>query len=223
MKKIIYVLTFLLVLNVMVVKAADLSTTCTNEELERIKELAKKVEINYEYELKEINQNGETVKYPVFSLVATNLNNDLKVVISSKNKEFEKKSDSTTSKLSGFAEGDRVVVTIKAFVPNKCSGKTVLSKTIKIPYYNRFFENEKCKNYPEFKYCSEFTDTIINNNKFYDEFELYLANLQKTNNVEISEKESNTLLILSFIIIIIIILGVAIYKFIVIKRKKDEL
>ncbi len=51
--------------------------TCQKEELDRLKVLASKVEINYNYELKE--SSGR--KYALYSLTANNLNDDFKALI----------------------------------------------------------------------------------------------------------------------------------------------
>ena len=130
MKNIKYLLLIIMALFAINVYADD---TCDSNELARVKELAKKVEFDYSY----VVNDDATIN---FSIEAVNLNRDLEVVIvedyyNQKYREF-KDNASHSNKLDGFRSGERVVITINAYVPNRCSGKTVLTKTIKLPYYN---------------------------------------------------------------------------------------
>lgn len=221
----IFVLLLMILSMGIIVKADD--DTCTKEELTRLKELAKKVEINYDYVLKEAKQNGEVIKYPdYFTLTATNLNSDLKVMIienyyEGKYKEFTN-GLATEATLKPFNEGEKVTVTIKAFVPNKCSGRTILSKVVKIPYYNRFSEEDICKEYPDFKYCSELTETTITLDKFNTEINKYINSL---NVEEETEKPNNSWTLLIIIGGVIVGLGlIFVITLIVIRvRKKNSL
>jgi len=223
---ILFILMIFGFLNINVLAEEDIFA-CTNDELSRIKEVAKKVEINYEYEFKEINQNGETIRYPVYSLVATNLSDEIKVLIiknylSGDYKEF-KNGKETTASLNGFSEGEKVNITIKAFTPNKCSGKTVRSIVVKLPYYNNFSEEDICKVYPEFKYCSEFVDQTIQLDTFNQEIEKYIE-LQEVevNNDEVKE-DNWTLLIIIGIIVAILFITLIISMIVIKIRKKSEL
>ena len=222
MKKILYVFVMLMLLLNINVKAAD---TCTKEELARLKELASKVEINYDYEFKEVKQNGEILGYPVFSLTATNLNSDLKVMIienylEQKYKEF-KDGDKTSATIKNFKEGDKVNITIKAFVPNKCSGKTVGSKTIKFPYYNKYSEESTCVPYLDFKYCATFTENIITRDIFERELEKYIESQNNTDIPETNDENDSTILIIigSIAGSVIILLGITA---IIVKRKRKN-
>ena len=224
MKKILFIfITFLLLLSVNV-HADD---TCTKEELARLKELAEKVEINYDYEFKEVKQNGEILKYPIFSLTATNLNRELKVLIienylEQKYKEF-KDGDKTTATIKDFKEGDKINITIKAFVPNKCSGKTVGSKTIKIPYYNKYSEEELCSHFPESKYCSEFTEKIVTLNEFNNEMIKYMENQKVEPEINDEKNDSWSSLVIIATIIGVLIIIIVIATIIVKKRRKNSL
>ena len=205
---------------------AEEMLACTNDELSRVKEIAKKVEINYEYEFKEVNQNGEIIKYPVYSLVATNLNKDIKVLImdseSSDNYREFKNGSEIMATLKGFNEGERIVVTIKAFTTNLCSGKVVRSVTIKLPYYNYFSEDELCSKYPEFKYCGEFTDQKICYDDFNNEITKYQNALEKTDNKSLEEDDSNLKAIIVLGVIGLLLITFIIIAAIVIKKIKRK-
>lgn len=227
MKKIIGILALLLIVFGFnfTVKAED---TCSKEELSRLKELAKKVEINYDYVLKEVTQDGIVIKYPeYFSLTATNLNDDLKVMIienyyEGKYKEFKNGTVSEAT-LKPFNEGEKVTVTIKAFVPNKCSGKTILSKVVKIPYYNRYYDEGVCANYPDFKYCSEIVESTISAEQYERELGKYIS-AQENIKEEVKISEGNWNLLITIGAILVSILIIVLITWIIVKvRKKNSL
>ena len=112
---------------------------CTTEKMNNLKEIAKKIEFNYTYEMK---TSGD-VKYPDFTINAINLNKDLKALViedfeSMNYREFKYDGKGNGS-LSGFIEGQTVTITMKAYTIDKCSTKTVAVKQVKLPYYNYFF------------------------------------------------------------------------------------
>ena len=219
MKKIKYVLLAILMFVTINVQAA--SDTCDSKELARLKELAKKIEFDYDYKL--VNEKA------IFSVNAMNLNSDLKVLIiddyySDKYKEF--KDDNTTHKgtLNDFQPGERITVTIKGFVPNWCSGKTVLTKIVKLPYYNYFYDEEKCRGYENFKYCKQLIDSNITQKEFDRQFELYKKNNSgnDTPNKTASKDNSSLYLMIGGGVLAVFII-VIIVKIIIKRRKKNML
>ena len=189
MKKIKYLLLTVLCILAFDVKA-DEEPVCKKEEMARLKELAKKVEFDYDYKL--VNDKA------VFSITAVNLNDDLEVLIiddylSLKYQQF-KDSGNGKGTLNNFKSGERVVVTIKGYVANWCSGKTVLTKTVKLPYYNYYYDAEKCKGNEDFKYCKQLIDSNITKESFDNEFALYLKNKESKSKGEEEEKSDNSIL-----------------------------
>ena len=187
MKRIKYVILVALLLVTFNVNA-KVSDNCDKNEFARLKELAKKVEFDYDYKM----VNGKAI----FSINAINLNRDLKVLIienyyNQKYKEFKNDGNNRGS-LDGFSEGERVTVTINAFVPNWCSGKKVYTKTVKLPYYNKYYSEEKCKGNEGFKYCKQLIDTNISEKTFNSELTSYIRSREKSE-VKSNEKENNTL------------------------------
>ena len=185
MKKIKYLLLIILVLLSFNVKAAD--DDCEKEEMNRLKELAKKIEFDYDYKLVD----GTAV----FSVSAINLNDDLKVLIiedylTSKYKQF--KNDGTgKGTLNDFKSGEKVVITIKGYVANFCSGKTVTTKTVKLPYYNYYYDADKCKGYEDFKYCKQLIDSNITKESYDNEFALYLKNKEAKQQEDVKDEEKD--------------------------------
>ncbi len=207
MKKIKYVLFVLIMLFAINVKAEN---HCDSKELARIKEIAKKVEFDYDYKMED--------NKAVFSISAMNLNDDIKVLIvdnyyNQNYREF-KNEGSNKGTLNNFKEGERVSITISAYVPNWCSGKTVLTKTIKLPYYNYFYSEEKCKGYEDFKYCKQLIDSNITEESFENQLAAYKKTKEKNEEQKIEEEPSA----MRYIIIGVISLIVAVGAIILIMR-----
>ena len=184
MKKMKFILLVILLMLTFNVNAAS---NCDKNEMARLKELAKKVEFDYEYELVD----GK----PIFSINAINLNADLKVVImenyyNQQYKEF-KNDGNNRGTLKNFEAGERVTVSMYAFVANWCSGEKVYTKNVKLPYYNYFYSEEKCKGYEGYKYCKQLIDTNISEKTFENGLEAYKKN-NETKPVEPVKEESNT-------------------------------
>lgn len=196
---------------------------CTSDEMQRLKKLASNVEVRYEYKIDDVKVGNVMYKEPAFSIIASNLNKDLLVMIiedeyADKYREFKSNTGSYT--LDGFKSGDKVQITIKAFVPNACSGQVLSKTTINLPYYNLFASNELCQKYPEFKYCVEWLDKPIERNVFNREINEYINVLNKGKDIDKGDFNNRTLyFIIGGIvgIIIIIILGI-----VIVKRKKNN-
>ena len=224
------------------VKAED---KCEKDELTRLRTLANKVELDYSYEMKEDTlADGTTIKLPIFSITANNLNPELRVVImqdyyNDKYEEFVNNGDNK-GVLKPFIQGDKVTVTVLANVKNYCSGKKLTTKTIKLPYYNDFYESDKCILYRDFdkcvenanlyfcnrlqewKYYKEFLDEVLTSEKFNAERTKFLNKYDVTYHF-IQDNESS---IFSNYVVIGIIAGIIIFaiaiSFFLIKGKKKK-
>ncbi len=217
MKKIKYILLVLLLVLAVNVNA---SSNCESKELARLKDIAKKVEFDYTYKL----ENGKAI----FAINAVNLNKELKVLIidnyyESKYKEFADNS-SHTATINNFEGGSKVTITMKAFVPNWCSGETLLTKIIKIPYYNDNYDEEKCKGHEDFKYCKLLVDKKLSQEEFNKQYETYLKNHEKNEKPINNDTENNNQLY--FIIggsVLVIVLTTFLVMSIVKRKKKNSL
>jgi len=219
MKKIKCLLLVMLVFFTINVKAAD---SCDTKELNRLKELAKKIEFDYDYKV--VDDVAD------FTINAHNLNEDLKVMIienyyADKYREFK---GTTDGSLSGFKSGERVVITIKGFVPNGCSGKTVLTKTIKLPYYNIYYVKYKprCEANADFKYCKYLLDSNITEEEFEREFNRYYNKnirdyIEKKDSIneEQNNSSSHTYIIIAVVILLLVMVVVVIKKIIKVRKK----
>ena len=217
MKKIKCLLLILLVFLVVNVKADN---KCEKEELTRLKELAKKVEFDYDYKL--VNEQV------IFSITAINLDDDLKVMIvddyySDKYREFKNNSDHSNT-IDGFKSGEKVSITIEGFVPNWCSGTRLLTKTIKLPYYNYFYDEDLCRGYEDFKYCKELIDTNITKETFDAQYVLFAESKEVNNNEENNLMNSiwKWVMIIASIIVALAIIAIIVLS-IIKKVKKNRL
>jgi hypothetical protein len=217
MKKIFFVFILLLCFNVNAAK-------CEKEELARLKNLAQQVEFVTEYDIKD--KDGS--KYVDFTVVAHNLNKELKVnyeknFLTGDYKEFI--NDGTNvGKLSGFTSGQKIDVVIRAYTNNDCITEVLLRKKINIPYTNDnyFLFGKICNENSDFKYCSPVLDEQVSMDKFFSEFEKYTntdANSEKTDNINNEKNNYMVFIIIGSIIVLIIIFAIVIYK----KKKKNDL
>ena len=216
MKKVKLLLFILLIMLTVNVKAAS---GCESSELKRLKELAKIVDFDYDYKV--INEQAN------FSIKAVNLNSDLKVMIIEdyyldKYREF-KDNSSHSATLDGFNSGDKVVITIKGFVNNACSGTTVLTKTIKLPYYNMYYSEKVCKGFEDFKYCKELIDSNISEETFYEEFEKYFEAKEIKEPEKVSTNNTWKLLIIICSIVVVIAILVGMMMIIARRKRKNSL
>ncbi len=217
MKKIGYFLFIILILFTINVRAED---RCDATELKRLKELAKKVEFDYDYKM--VNDKA------VFSINAVNLNPDLKVMIiedyfNDKYKEFKDNSTHTAT-LNNFQSGEKITITIKGYVSNWCSGRTLTTKLVKIPYYNYNYDEAKCKGHEDFKYCKLLLDNNISKAEFDKQYELYLKRGEgKVTPIVEPTKDNTTLYIIIGASVLVIAIIVLVVRYIIQRRKKNSL
>ncbi len=216
MKKIKYLILVMLVFFTINVKAAD---SCDTKELNRLKELAKKIEFDYDYTVVDGNAN--------FSIHAINLNEELKALIIKDyyNGDYREFIGNTEATLDGFTSGERIVITIKAFVPNACSGETVFTKTIKLPYYNIFYNEKDCTGFEDFKYCKPILNNNITQKEFYDSYLAYRAEILEKLNKKDEEVTSSNMDIYFLIggAVLIIAIIVAYVSYVVKRNKRNKL
>ena len=221
MKKILYYLFSLIIIFPLIVYA----DTCKSDTLTKLKKLGEKVELTYTPKIEEKKlEDGSIWPSVTYTVTVNNLNPDLKVLIIKdylKMDYYEFKYNNTlSSSLDGFNDGDSVTVTIKAYTEDDCAGKTVATKTIKLPYYNYNLYGYKnfCENHPDFKYCIEYSDKEITSNEFQKELANYISNLNKEEKKE--EEPKNNKLFLYIGIGTGILIFISVISILVIRYKK---
>lgn len=198
---------------------------CNIEKIARLNELAKNVEFKYNYEIIEEKDEDGAYKYAIYKINVLNMSNDLR--ISYIENEYQT-INITVDELENmtFNQGANLEFTIYSYTTDMCTDRVLKKVSIKLPYYNDFFEanKDKCEQYREFKYCNEFIDNPIDDAEVaIDEFNQYI---NSGNTSVISKKinsffNSNILLILCSCIVIFILV-IVIFRFLK-KRKEDEI
>ena len=217
MKK--YCLLLIIMMLSLNVKAITLEK-CTTEKMNRLKEIADKIEFNYTFNKNSKNGYG----YFDFTINATNLNKEIKALIiqdfySMNYKEFKNDGKGNGS-IKGFLEGENVSITLKAFTADECSTKTVTVKQVKLPYYNQFYDEEFCLTNPNFKYCSELTPSKVTKDMYDREMKKYIEENSNTKTNE--DKNNNNIWLFVGIGAGVVLIG-SVVAFILIRRKKNEL
>ena len=228
-KKTIFILLFLIIIINFNVKAAGV---CTNDELARLKKIAEKVDFSYDYEIIELkSENGYVTKFAEYTIKAVNLNPEINALIikniyTNNVMKFERKSDNTAV-LGTFHDGDKIVITIEAYVKNECSGKKLLTKTIKLPYYNSNSQDPLCEVYSYCDGCDEFSEIDYNSvEKFENALQECITKENKqeaekqNKNDEVKEEDHSKIIIISGAAILVIAVSVVII--IKIKKKNNK-
>ena len=197
---------------------------CTSSEQARLRELANNINFTYEYELLEFDTEGIDGGSPqdaYFKITAHNLTDEL--IVSVKDSD-DLKFTKTNETLSGFYNGTDVNIEFKAYTKNMCSGKTILTKTIKLPKFNLYSLRDECKEYKDFKYCSEYGNYNITDETFLSELEKYKkGDTKEEKNDEGEEEKSNLVYIIAIIITIIIGASIGVVVIINIKKRDSDL
>ena len=198
------------------VKAVD-KDTCDKNELRRLKEIAS--HLSFTYEFKEDKSN--------FDIIVDNITSEVKPLIihSWDLLEYDEfvPNSSGTARLTGFISGQRVKITVKAYVNNSCVAKDLLTKTIVLPYINRYLNSEECKKNPEFKYClDKLTNVNISENTFKSEYAKYIKEKEKGVPTMVI---NNTKIYIVFALMVAIPLAIVIKNSVTkyIEKKKDEI
>lgn len=193
------------------IKAMDES--CLNSEITYYQELAKNINIDYDY-----IEDNESVN---FSIKISNIQPNLLVHDTSKGNYYNYSSSEIL--LTDYKDGNnyRFDFIIES---GPCSEMIVGSKYANLPSYNRFYKYDMCKGLENFKYCKKWAKVTLSEYEVKDAINKYKKNLEK----EQEENNKNSInSILKFylnyyyiILPIIILLGIfGIYRY----NKKNDL
>lgn len=220
MKKIKYILVLVIFCLTFNVKAID---QCTSEEMNRLRNLANQVEFKQEIFFDNLDEedNGMTDEIMVsYKISMINYNDELDYYIKTNNDELFEKLDINELNNLYFYPGETLSIRIYSYTENSCTNDLLTTKTIKFNYYNDYyyFHKDKCKEYPEFKYCKEF----IQMDKEFEEIDkLFNEYIQKNDPSSTSNKfvDNNTIIYIISGVGLIILISVIIF---IIKRKKQN-
>ena len=165
---------------------------CDYQRKADLQKIASNVQINSSYRL---NEN----RVPIFTIELSNITPDIYVV-----DNYGKTITTDSNKVFEVYDGASVKYDIYSADIN-CHGYKITTKYVKLQPYNRFFTFDECKEYPEFKYCSLWYKTDMNNSDFYRLLEDYKKDNSTVDENDVTEVNYTNLVIFVFIGILLII------------------
>ena len=195
---------------------------CTSEEMARLKELASNFEIKYTYEIGDTKEEDDELdtKYASYKLKVYNANENLRLTLV-KMKQQEEKIQWSDVENKTYYEGTNLKYKLYSRTTNLCTDILLKTITVKIPYYNEFYERHQaeCEENKDFKYCKEFIEEDIKQTEIEKEFKKYIQDSKKQSTSKFMYNLFNVLKDYIYIIVgvILIIVLVIVYIF---KRKR---
>ena len=200
--------------------------SCSSDDLTNLKELANNIEIRKNIHVDE-SPNKEEFDDTVYYTVDI-INYDYNLIIRYKRDDMLLELPVSELEDTWFWEGENITFYVYSFVNGGCINNLLKSIKIKFEDYNLYYYNnkDKCSEYPNFKYCKEYTD--IEDKDFSEidkEFEEYIASNPKkeennNNNSNNNSIKNNNLIYYvaggTLIVVIIVII------FILVRRRNKN-
>lgn len=217
MKKVLFIILLLIPIYVM---GRAINPLCNQE----AKLNLRKTTSNFSYALEKY-KDTDTIFYKV-----TILNMDNNIVVN----YLDNKYSSTNNEILKIVPGTTLNLKLDAKENTTCDGYSIGTKTISIPYYNKFKDNELCTDNEEYFLCKEDINTKVSEEEFNRQIKEYIKNKNKPlekENEEISITKDNSMFenILDFvyknyiyILFGVIALGVIGIAIILIKKHTSE-
>lgn len=193
---------------------------CSIEQINRFKKWANNVELKYSYMeegLEYLNEDEEIeVARNMFSITANNLIPGLILMDETHFNIFAYDSslpNSSSIAHEGYRGGEKYSFAFYINMPGPCHEKLIMKKTIEIPKYNFYSENDLCKGVEEFQLCQKwYQGNIPSLDYFVDAVNEYKKSLSDndvvTTNNTIWEQVTNFLIkYYNYILSVIIVLG----------------
>jgi len=188
---------------------------CTNSLKTSLREEAQE----FTYRLSKVENDNEIVYTTYFY----NLSENIDLIDQNGNKY-------NRTELNNLKQGTTVTISLVASNNTYCEGYKMMTKVIKVPYYNKYYGTDLCKGYENFSLCGENERVLYNENEFEKELENYKESL-KTKEEEpkeevVIEEEENSYMILYeyryYIIASVAIIFVGITIYIIINKQKNK-
>ena len=152
---------YLLLIITMIIIPFKVNAGCSTEEITRLQKLSNNVNISYEY-----NEDNNT-----FTISFANLNGFLTVKDMSTNRDYYTYDELRISNVNSGSH------TYYIYASNKnCYESELGVKTIILPYYNKYYNYDKCKNIREYRYCSKWLKNNISQKEWENNVDTYIAN-----------------------------------------------
>lgn len=200
--------------------------TCSNKELNSLKEKA--INIKVTYDLYDSTYNENHLYY--FNVLITNFDKDF-YIVDSDGQEFkymENLEDNGVRVLRSVKEGTKYDFTLYTSNETKCPDNKIITKSITLPYYNDYSQREECKGIEEFALCQKYYGGVIESDDYFKtQVEKYRKSLVDNSNKKNDKSivsiilafiTNNLLIVIPSIIVIIVIVILVVIK--TIKKKK---
>ncbi len=145
--------------------------TCSNKELNSLKDLATNIKLSYELQDDTYNERHEYF----FNIVLINLNE--KFYIQTYNGIIYQYDNLDSRKLENYSEGQEYNFQIYASDKTNCNGKKLGTKKITVPYYNDYSQKKECLGNEKFELCQPYYGGVIESDDyFYAKLNEYIKN-----------------------------------------------
>ena len=185
--------------------------TCSNEKINELKEKAKNIEIQTEFDL----QNASIGIYNNYHISILGLTEEFYLWTNNQEKVFE-----SYEAIDGTINSTITTNVKKIYVYSKeCNNEIIGTIDVDLKKYNIYSEYEECQKIgsDNLKICSKFYDGELNDEIFRKEIEKYKKNLEQNNNTSSWLQKSYLIIAGAILIIAIGIISVVRYK----KNKLD--
>lgn len=200
--------------------------TCSNKELNSLKEKA--INIKVTYDLYDSTYNENHLYY--FNVLITNFDKDF-YIVDSDGQEFkymENLEDNGVRVLRSVKEGTKYDFTLYTSNETRCPDNKIITKSITLPYYNDYSQREECNGIEEFSLCQKYYGGVIDSEDYFKtQVEKYRKSLVDNSNKKNDKSivsiilafiTNNLLIVIPSIIVIIVIVILVVIK--TIKKKK---
>lgn len=176
MKKVKFIILIILlfILNIRVVSAK-----CNNSYLSELRGISSNVNFSYDYYI----ENGDAI----FNLIINNLTPNMYIINNDSNERYNYE-NTTNGELTIYGLKNLSSISFSMYaVGEGCDNKKLLTKYIKLPSYNQYYENEICKGIEEFQLCNKWLKQEISYNTFTEQVKKYKQSLESKTDGDDSE------------------------------------
>jgi len=149
------------------------NAACDDEEMIRLSKLANNVASNYYFD-------PETQK---FEITFTNVTKEIVITDLINGQMYNEDIEFTIKNLESGNYRFNITSTDVS-----CTGETLVTKYINLPYYNKFYTSEECKGIENYSYCKKWVKNEISESIFQKKVTQYKENLNKEIKQEVIEE-----------------------------------
>ena len=133
-------------------------------------------------------------------------------------------SDNNQASIANYLGGNSYTFKLLSVEHNKCIDDMNYTKTVQVKKYNQYSEKEICHNpkYSDFKYCGEWYQGNITDERFETELKKYEKNLEEKNQIVDDNKDNDNNINIDMIIVGagILLLGITVIILYTIRGKR---